>query len=103
MRQVLSGLLMGLSTAAIFLVTKLFPALLANLQPYGTYWLFSAISLAAIPFYTVCLPETRGKSLLEIRQMFLNTTETTLTYSAATRTDAQTNSLERLDCKDTRM
>ena len=68
--KVLSGLVMFLCTTAIFLVTKIFPFLLASLSPPGTYWSFAAVSLASNLFYFFLMPETRGKTALEIKQMF---------------------------------
>ena len=46
--KVLSGLIISLATLTVFIVTKIFPSLLASLSPQGTYWLFSAISLRKV-------------------------------------------------------
>ena len=69
--KVLSGLVMFLCTIAVFLVTKIFPTLLATLSPPVTYWIFAAVSLVSNFFYFFFMPETRGKTALEIKQMFL--------------------------------
>ena len=69
--KVLSGVITSLATTAVFIVTKVFPTLLDTLSPHGTYWLFAAISLASNIFYFFFMPETRGKTALEIKQMFL--------------------------------
>ena len=69
--KVLSGVITCLSCSAIFIVTKVFPSLLEFLSPHGTYWLFAAISLASNIFYFFFMPETRGKTAVEIKQMFL--------------------------------
>ena len=69
--KVLSGVITSLATSAVFIVTKVFPTLLESLSPHGTYWLFSAISLASNIFYFFFMPETRGKTAVEIKQMFL--------------------------------
>ena len=74
--KVLSGLVMFLCTTAIFLVTKIFPFLLTSLSPPGTYWSFAAVSLASNVFYFFVMPETRGKTALEIKQMFLGRQQT---------------------------
>ena len=69
--KVLSGILISVSTVAIFITTKMFLALTEVLQPYGAYWLMSGISFLANFFYATCMPETKGKSLSEIRELFL--------------------------------
>ena len=69
--KVLSGLVMFLCTIAVFLVTKIFPTLLATLSPPVTYWIFAAVSLVSNFFYFFFMPETRGKTALELKQMFL--------------------------------
>ena len=69
--KVLSGVITSLATSAVFIVTKVFPTLLENLTPHGTYWLFAAISFASNIFYFFFMPETRGKTAVEIKQMFL--------------------------------
>ena len=69
--KVLSGILVSLSTIAIFITTKMFHTLVEVLQPYGVYWLLAGVSLLSNIFYATCMPETKGKSLLEIRKLFL--------------------------------
>ena len=59
----------SLAAAAIFIVTKYF---LATLSYHGTYWLFAAVSLSSNFFYFFFMSETRGKTALEIKQMFQN-------------------------------
>ena len=39
-----------LATLAIFIVTEMFPILLAVLSPHGTYWLSASISLSSSLF-----------------------------------------------------
>ena len=68
--KVLSGLIISLANCAIFILTKIFPTLLTTLSQHGTYWLFAAISLSSNIFYYFFMPETRGKTALEIKQMF---------------------------------
>ena len=73
--KVLSGVIMCVFTLEMFLVTKIFPTLLA-LLPYGTYWLFAAITLASNIFYATLMPETSGLSMLEIKKLFLRSGNT---------------------------
>ena len=71
--KVLSGIISSISVAEVFIITKIFPTLLVVLKPYGTYWLFAGISFGSNIFYATLMPETRGMSMLEIRQLFLGT------------------------------
>ena len=69
--KVLSGLICSLGLIPVFLSTKIFPTLLQLLSPHGTYWLFAAIGLSSNFFYYFFMPETKGKTPLEVKQMFL--------------------------------
>ena len=69
---VLAGVIRVILNISLFVVTKTFPFLLISLSPPGTYWLFSAISLASNVFYFFFMPETRGKTALEVKQIFTN-------------------------------
>ena len=68
--KVLSGINFSVTFITLFIITKLFPTLLVVLTPYGTYWLFASFSLAANVLYYFFLPETKGKTLLEIQNSF---------------------------------
>ena len=68
--KVLAGLTVSLFNVTDFILIKTFPALLAALSPPGTFWLFAAVSLASNFFYFFFMPETRGKTGLEVKQMF---------------------------------
>ena len=59
-----------LVTFALFLNTKLFPNLLVWIKPYGTYWLFASSGLVALIIYCTIMPESKGKSMVEIKHMF---------------------------------
>ena len=69
--KVLSGLICSLGLVPIFLTTKIFPSLLLHLSPQGTYWLFAAIGFSSNFFYYFLMPETKGKTPVEVKQMFL--------------------------------
>ena len=49
----------------------MFPTLLHLLGSEGTYWLFGSIAMASNIFYYFFMPETKGKSFLEMQQYFL--------------------------------
>ena len=68
--KVLAGLNVSFLSISAFIVTKTFPALLVSLSPPGTFWLFSAVSLASNIFYFFFMPETRGKTALEVKLIF---------------------------------
>ena len=70
--KVLSGVITSLASLAIFIVTKMFPSLLHLMGPHGTYWLFGAIAMASNLFYYFLVPETKGKSFMEMQQHFKN-------------------------------
>ena len=46
-----------------------------NLLFPGTFWLFFGICAVGTLFVTFCLPETRGKTLEEMEQLFMSQTE----------------------------
>ena len=69
---VLSMISVFLATLAIFIVTEMFPILLAVLSQHGTYWLSASISLSSSLFYYFLMPEMRGKTTLEIKQIFFS-------------------------------
>ena len=69
--KVLSGLICSLGLVPIFLTTKIFPSLLLHLSPHGTYWLFAAVGFSSNIFYYFLMPETKGKTPVEVKQMFL--------------------------------
>ena len=60
--KVLAGVIIVLKDIPIFIVTKTFPTLLADLSPPGTYWLFASICLVSNIFYFFFMPETRERS-----------------------------------------
>ena len=66
----LAGIVSAASNVPLFVLTKMFPTLLEALSPPGTYWLLGAIALSSNVFNFFLMPETKGKTALEIRQMF---------------------------------
>ena len=49
-----------------FTLTYSFPLLNASLGSYGTFWIYAIICACAFAFFTVRLPETKGKSLEQL-------------------------------------
>ena len=56
----------------VFTVTKIFPTLLLLTRPYVIYWIFAGIALSSNLFYWFFMPESRGKTPLEVKNMFLH-------------------------------
>ncbi|XP_034476175.1 facilitated trehalose transporter Tret1-2 homolog [Drosophila innubila] len=52
-----------------FLVTKLFPILKNSIGSAPTFWIFTVIAVIAFVYSLLCVPETKGKSLLEIQHI----------------------------------
>lgn len=52
-----------------FIVTKTFVNLTASLGTGPTFWLFSAVSIVGTVFVFFVVPETKGKSLVEIQKI----------------------------------
>jgi hypothetical protein len=55
----------------MFFATKAFPSLARVLGTHGLFWMFGASSLLCSLFLYLMLPETRGRSLVQIEQYFL--------------------------------
>lgn len=69
-RGIMGGIVSSLAYFFIFVVVKIYPQILEVLQVYGMMWAFAAISLSVIGFVVFFLPETQGKTLLEIEAKF---------------------------------
>lgn len=52
-----------------FLVTKLFPVLKNSIGSAPTFWIFTVIAVIAFVYSLLCVPETKGKTLLEIQHI----------------------------------
>ena len=53
-----------------FLVTYLFPVMMANTGPHGTFWAYALTSLVMAVVVAVFIPETKNKSLEEIEKYY---------------------------------
>lgn len=52
-----------------FVITKTFVDIVGALGRGGAFWLFSGLSLVGTVFVFFVVPETKGKSLIEIQQI----------------------------------
>ncbi|HEY6082411.1 MAG TPA: sugar porter family MFS transporter [Chitinophagaceae bacterium] len=55
---------------ACFVLVQTFPYILGHLQGAGTFWLFAVICAGGFLFIKIKVPETKGKSLEEIEELF---------------------------------
>lgn len=69
-RGIMGGLVPSLGYFFIFITVKVTPGLMTGLQTDQIMWLFAAAAAAAACFVYAFLPETRGKSLLQIEKSF---------------------------------
>ena len=70
------GSAMSIATMAVWIGTtfvgQMTPWFLENLQPHGTFWFFAAFMVPAIYISAKVLPETKGKTLEEIENYWIN-------------------------------
>ena len=55
---------------ACFLLTYTFPFLNKSLGASGTFWIYSSVCATGFVYLSICLPETKGKSLETIERMW---------------------------------
>jgi len=73
-RGIMGGLVPSLGYFFIFVRVKVSPGLMVAMETDEIMWLFAAASTAAACFIAAFLPETRGKTLLQIEKMFTSKT-----------------------------
>ncbi|KAK9505293.1 hypothetical protein O3M35_009383 [Rhynocoris fuscipes] len=69
-RGLMSGTVSSLAYFFIFAVIKVYPDMMTSLHLFGSMLLFSIVSLITVIFVYLYLPETQGKSLIEIENSF---------------------------------
>lgn len=69
-RGIMGGLVPSLGYFFIFVTVKISPGLMTALATDQIMWLFSAAATAAACFVAAVLPETRGKTLVQIEKLF---------------------------------
>jgi len=52
-----------------FMVTLLFPILKTSIGPGPTFWIFTVIAVLAFLYSLFFVPETKGKTIIEIQHM----------------------------------
>lgn len=63
------GMFFGIQSSVlfIFLTTRFFAPVTNLIGPAATYWVFSVNSMFLCVFILFCVPETKGKTFLEIQ------------------------------------
>lgn len=69
-RGVASSITTAFNWLLAFIVTKTFVNMQTSLKSYGVFWFYGIITALGIPFVWFVVPETKGKTLEEIRHMF---------------------------------
>ena len=59
-----------------FLITQSYPLLSQSVGNYGTFWIYGAIIVIALTVIVIYVPETKDRSLDEIRQMIRENSNT---------------------------
>ncbi|KAH0547490.1 facilitated trehalose transporter Tret1-2 homolog [Cotesia glomerata] len=69
-KDILSGLTVCLAYIFSFIIVKCYPDMILVMGKHSVFIFFSLISLLGTVFVFLCLPETKGKTLREIDQLF---------------------------------
>lgn len=69
-RGIMGGVVSSLAYVFIFTVVKVYPAFISAFDLYIMMWIFAAVSLGVIAYVLAFLPETQGKTLLQIEMQF---------------------------------
>ena len=69
-RGVASGVATLVNWLGAFMVMKFYVNMEDSMHSYGCYWFFAAVSLCAVVYVFIFLPETKGKTLEEVEALF---------------------------------
>ena len=70
-RCIAGAYIFTLNDIVMFGATKAFPSISASIGAHGIFWTFGISSLVCALFLYLLLPETKGRSLVEIERYFL--------------------------------
>ncbi|XP_042873713.1 facilitated trehalose transporter Tret1-like [Penaeus japonicus] len=76
-RETAASLATAVNWSSAFVITLIFDSMTTALGDHGNYWVFGGICVLAILFSACFVPETKGKTLLEISAYFGGTAEVT--------------------------
>ena len=65
-----SGIAIFFLWLSVYIVSQTFPLLLETLGPPGTFWIYMSFSIAAAIFIWKFIPETKGKTLEQIEDLW---------------------------------
>ena len=71
-RGVASGIATQVNWLCAFIVIKFYDDMESSMHSYGTYWFFAAVCFLCVIYVFVFLPETKGKTLEEVEELFAN-------------------------------
>ena len=71
-RGVASGIATQMNWLCAFIVIKFYDDMEASMHSYGTYWFFAAVCFLCVIYVFMFLPETKGKTLEEVEELFAN-------------------------------
>jgi len=60
-----------MNDTGMFFATKVFPAVVRTVGIHSIFWIFGVSSLLCSLFLYLMLPETKGRSLVQIEEYFL--------------------------------
>ena len=69
-RAIGTGLVSAISTLSFFLIVKFTPSLLEIIDISGLFWGFAFVGYSLVGFAYFCLPETYGKTLVDIENHY---------------------------------
>lgn len=69
-KGITSGVVACAAFGTVFILVKLFPLMLQVLGQHGTYFFFAMVCVAMAFFTQVFVPETSGKSIAELQNLF---------------------------------
>ena len=69
-RSILGGMSSSFNLFASFVMVRFFPDMMKGLGKDGTFYFFTGCTLVSVVFVYFLLPETKGKTLEEVEQLF---------------------------------
>lgn len=69
-KSISSAVSMFICAGSVFIIVKFFPLAIEQLQPHGCYSIFSAICFFSLIFTVFVVPDTTGKSLEELQDLY---------------------------------
>lgn len=87
-RSLLGGISSSFNLFCTFVTVRFFPDMLKGLGKDGTFYFFTGCTLFSAIFVYFYLPETKGKTLEDMEQLFTSETRNRLKKNNLTKTDS---------------